>query len=136
MRKEFIITSIIVTIGIIGASWFWSPILWSFVLIVPLFMIGVADMLQKKQAIRRNFPLLGNIRYMFESIRPEINQYFIETNSSGVPFSREERSLVYQRAKKELATLPFGTQDDVYKVGYEWVNHSLSPKKVNQKRYV
>jgi glutamate synthase domain-containing protein 2 len=131
LRKEFIITSIIVTIGIIGASWFWSPILWTFVLITPLFMIGVADMLQKKQAIRRNFPLLGNIRYMFESIRPEINQYFIETNSSGVPFSREERSLVYQRAKKELATLPFGTQDDVYKVGYEWVNHSLSPKKVN-----
>lgn len=88
-------------------------------------------MLQKKQAIRRNFPLFGNLRYIFESIRPEISQYFIETNSSGVPFSREDRSLVYQRAKRELATLPFGTQDDVYEVGYEWVNHSMNPVKMS-----
>jgi len=95
---------------------------------MPLFLIGMRDVLQKKQAIKRNFPLVGNFRYILESIRPEISQYFIETNFSGVPFSRQSRSLVYQRAKKQLDTLPFGTQRNVYDVGYEWVNHSLNPK--------
>ena len=97
---------------------------------LPLFLIGLYDMIQKKHAIRRNFPLIGNFRYMLESIGPEINQYFIESNSSGVPFSRETRSLVYQRAKNQLDTLPFGTRHDVNEVGYEWVNHSLNPVKV------
>ena len=131
MRRQFIITSFIVILGVFAAAYFWTPILWLFILIAPLFLIGLRDMLQKRQAIRRNFPLLGNFRYLLESIRPEISQYFIETNSSGVPYSREARSLVYQRAKGELSTLPFGTQNNVYNVGYEWVNHSLNPVKVN-----
>ena len=82
----------------------------------------------EETSYKRNFPLVGNFRYILESIRPEISQYFIETNFSGVPFSRQSRSLVYQRAKKQLDTLPFGTQRNVYDVGYEWVNHSLNPK--------
>ncbi len=77
------------------------------------------------------FPLLGRIRYLFELIRPEINQYFVESNSDGVPFSREQRSIVYQRAKRELDTLPFGTQMNLYAEGYEWVNHSLAPHHVD-----
>lgn len=131
MRKQFISGFAILIAVIIFWSYYWPPILWSFVLIGPLFLIGIIDMLQKKQAIRRNFPLIGNLRYLFEGIRPEISQYFIETNSNGVPFSRQSRSVVYQRAKNELSTLPFGTQKNVYEVGYEWVNHSLSPKKVD-----
>ena len=134
MRKQFIVTSLVVISGILLISYFTTAILWTFIVVGPLFLIGLNDMLQKKQAIRRNFPLVGNFRYMFESIRPEISQYFIETNSNGVPFSRNSRSLVYQRAKNELSTIPFGTQQDVYDVGYEWVNHSLNPTHVDPEK--
>ena len=105
----------------------WPHSLWSLVVIMPMFVRGMADMMQTKQAVRRNFPLLGHGRYLLERIRPEINQYFVESNHDGRPFSRNDRSVVYQRAKGDLDTLPFGTQRDVYAVGYEWVNHSLAP---------
>ncbi len=131
MRKQFIGAFTILILAAVAWSFYWLPALWSFLLIGPLFIIGLVDIFQKKHAIRRNFPLIGNLRYMFESIRPEISQYFIETNSNGVPFSRQSRSVIYQRAKNELSTLAFGTQEDVYAVGYEWVNHSLNPKKVD-----
>lgn len=134
MRKEFIVVSIIIISSIISVYFIWPPILWSLIAVGPLFLIGLKDILQKKQAIKRNFPLVGNFRYLLESIRPEISQYFIETNFSGVPFSRQSRSLVYQRAKKQLDTLPFGTQRDVYDVGYEWVNHSLNPTHPDPKK--
>ena len=130
MKRQFLI-SFVVIFAFVGLIQFvWSPILWSLVIMLPLFLIGLYDMIQKKHAIRRNFPLIGNFRYMLESIGPEINQYFIESNSSGVPFSRETRSLVYQRAKNQLDTLPFGTRHSVNEVGYEWVNHALNPVKV------
>ncbi len=133
MRRAFILYSVL-TLSAIGIiAFYWTPILWSFLLIGPLLFIGLRDMLQKKHTIRRNFPLIGNFRYILESIRPEISQYFIETNFSGAPINRQARSIVYQRAKKELSTLPFGTQLNVYEVGYEWVNHSLSPVSVDPK---
>lgn len=100
----------------------------------PLMAVGIVDMLQKRQAIRRNFPVIGNFRYLLEAFRPEINQYFVESNTSGTPFNRLERSLVYQRAKGELDTLPFGTQKNVYEVGYEWVTHSVMPVHVDPLR--
>ena len=101
-----------------------------FLFVGPILIAGFQDYFQSSQAIRRNFPFLGRFRYWFEAIRPEINQYFVESNSDGVPFSREERSVVYQRAKNENDTLPFGTQKNVYEVGYEWVAHSLAPTSV------
>lgn len=113
---------------------FFLPVgLWSLVLFVPILTLGWIDFLQTKQTIRRNFPVVGNFRYFFELIRPEINQYFVESNSDGVPFSREERSVVYQRAKKQLDTLPFGTQKNVYENGYEWINHSIQTTHVDKK---
>ncbi|MEL6557071.1 MAG: FMN-binding glutamate synthase family protein [Bacteroidota bacterium] len=130
MKKQFLISFLAIFICIALIQLIWSGILWSLVLVLPLFLIGFYDMIQRKHAIRRNFPLIGNFRYLLESIGPEINQYFIESNSSGVPFSRETRSLVYQRAKNELDTLPFGTRHNVGEVGYEWVNHSLNPMHV------
>jgi len=102
-----------------------------FILLVPLFILGVIDLTQKRHTIRRNFPLIGHFRYLFEAIRPEINQYFVESNSDGVPFSREQRSIVYQRSKRQLDTLPFGTQMNVDEPGYEWVTHSLAPTHVD-----
>jgi glutamate synthase domain-containing protein 2 len=127
MRLIFLGGSAVLFALVAGISTVWPPILWMLVLLLPLFAIGMTDMLQVKQAIRRNFPVIGRARYLFEAIRPEINQYFIESNSDGKPFSRNDRSVIYQRAKGELDTLPFGTQRDVYAVGYEWINHSLAP---------
>jgi glutamate synthase domain-containing protein 2 len=94
----------------------------------PLVILGYVDLFQKKQTIRRNFPVIGNFRYLFELVRPEINQYFVESNIDGKPFSRERRSLIYQRSKGVTDTVPFGTQQDVYASNYEWVNHSIAPK--------
>jgi len=101
------------------------PVIWAFVIIAPLILLGIRDCIQTRRAVLRNFPVIGHFRYLFEKIRPEINQYFIESNTDGRPFSRNQRSVIYQRAKRELETLPFGTQRDVYKVGYEWLNHSI-----------
>ncbi|MEP7382800.1 MAG: hypothetical protein ABI910_14010 [Gemmatimonadota bacterium] len=95
-------------------AWFWPPVLWSLLLIVPLIIGGVADLLQTRQAVRRNFPVIGHGRYLMEIVRPEINQYFVESNNDEKPFSRNDRPVVCQRAKGELDTLPFGTQRDVY----------------------
>jgi glutamate synthase domain-containing protein 2 len=127
MRRLFITLAVSVLVVIGGVAAFWPPILWSLVVFGPLILLGVRDMLQVKRAVIRNFPVIGHGRYLMEMIRPEINQYFVESNNDGKPFSRNERSVVYARAKGELDTLPFGTQKDVYAAGYEWINHSLAP---------
>ncbi len=98
---------------------------WLALFVAVIVLLGIYDLLQTKHAIRRNFPVVGRFRYLFELVRPELHQYFVESNSSGRPFSRELRSLVYQRAKGVTDTLPFGTEKDVYAIGYEWMNHSL-----------
>ncbi len=113
-------------VGLVNPGVWWSMIFWG-----PLMVVGFIDMTQSQQSIRRNFPLIGHLRYLMEFIRPEISQYFVESNSSGRPFSREERSVIYQRAKNVRDTIPFGTQKDLYQVGYEWVNHSILPKQVD-----
>ncbi len=127
MRKQFIIASVIVVVLNVLIALLWPPVLWSMVLFGPIIIIGAYDMLQTKHAIIRNFPIVGHFRYMFEAIRPEIYQYFIESDTDGRPFGRDERSLVYQRAKNVRDTVPFGTLEDVYAVGYEWFNHSMVP---------
>lgn len=128
MRRTFIAIAATLTTAVALLSLFWPPALWAFGLLGPLIALGVADMLQKQQTVRRNFPIIGHGRYLMEMIRPEINQYFVESNNDGKPFSRNERSVIYQRAKGVLDTTPFGTQRDVYAAGYEWINHSLAPK--------
>lgn len=141
IRREFvafsILAGVIAPIGIITAGFAISPRIFTwllaYIVIGPIIVMGLFDMQQKGHAIRRNFPFLGRFRYWFETIRPEIYQYFVESNSEGVPFNRETRSVVYQRAKQQLATLPFGTQKNVYEVGYEWINHSLAPKHLHHK---
>jgi glutamate synthase domain-containing protein 2 len=124
-RRIFVVLSVLGSFGVLLASWLWCPALWALALLLPLVALGGYDMLQTKHAIRRNFPFLGRFRYWFEAVRPEIQQYFVESNSSGRPFSRELRSLVYRRAKNVTDTLPFGTELDVYAIGYQWMNHSL-----------
>jgi glutamate synthase domain-containing protein 2 len=92
--------------------------------------IGITDIRQEQHAIRRNFPVLGNVRYLLESVRPEIRQYLVESDADAAPFSRTDRTLVYRRAKKLDDTTAFGTRHDVYGVGYKFVAHALFPKHV------
>mmetsp|Transcript_32564 Transcript_32564/g.98298 ORF Transcript_32564/g.98298 Transcript_32564/m.98298 type:complete len:281 (+) Transcript_32564:462-1304(+) len=101
-------------------------------LVAAYWSVGLNDMRQKSHAIRRNFPVLGNARYLLESIRPNIRQSFIEsdTEKSGVPFDRAHRALAYQRAKALTDTVPLGTKRDVYDEGYTYAMHSMFPKHV------
>ncbi|MBD3893908.1 FMN-binding glutamate synthase family protein [Hydrogenophaga sp.] len=98
-----------------------------FLLFASLSALGLWDLRQSKSALRRNYPVLGHLRYMLEKIRPEIRQYFLEGDTDEAPFSRSQRSLVYARAKGETDKRPFGTQLDVTANGFEWINHSLLP---------
>jgi glutamate synthase domain-containing protein 2 len=92
------------------------------------WMVGLQDISQTSHAIRRNYPVLGNIRYILETIRPEIHQYMVESDQEGVPFHRLDRAQVYQRAKHVNDTLAFGTRRNVYDTRYEWACHSMWPK--------
>lgn len=95
-----------------------------------LVALGVQDLRQTQRSILRSYPIIGHLRFALEFIRPEIRQYFIESDNEAAPFSRSQRSLVYQRAKGESDKRPFGTQLDVQAAGYEWINHSVAPSQV------
>lgn len=103
---------------------------WWLLLALALVGVGVRDLFQASHSILRNYPILGHLRFLVESVRPELRQYLFESDNDGKPFSRQQRAIVYQRAKKELDKRPFGTQLDVYSPGYEWINHSLAPAQV------
>ena len=113
--------------GAAGAGWLHWGWWTGFALLAGL---GLHDMLQQRHAILRNYPIIGHFRFLFESIRPEIRQYFIESDTERVPFSREQRAIVYQRAKGALDKRPFGSRNDVYVDGFEWINHSVSPSQI------
>ena len=125
MRKFFIIISTIIIVLIGVLSYVNIKFIFLGIIFFPLILMGIYDMIQTKKTILRNFPLLGRMRYLLESIGPEIRQYFVETDLDGKPFNRQQRSLVYQRSKKALDSQPFGTQLDVYDEGYEFINHSI-----------
>ena len=95
-----------------------------------LVALGVHDLLQTHHSILRNYPVIGHLRFLLEFVRPEIRQYFIESDNEAAPFSRSQRSLVYQRAKGESDKRPFGTQLDVQAPGFEWINHSVAPSQL------
>lgn len=93
-----------------------------------LTALGIRDLMQKNHAVLRNYPITAHLRFLLEEIRPEMRQYFFESEKDGMPFSRDTRALVYQRAKLVLDKRPFGTQENVYADGYEWMHHSVAPK--------
>lgn len=132
MRKIFVISCVAVSALIFVWAYFWIDALFAFIIVGPLIYMGFADMAQNRQAIRKNFPLLGRLRYVFEDMRPKIQQYFVESDTDGTPLNRNERSVIYQRAKKQVDTIPFGTQLDVYAEGYEWMTHSINPQDHNK----
>lgn len=96
-----------------------------------LIALGLYDLRQSRHSVLRNYPVIGHLRFMLEYIRPEMRQYFIESDAEAAPFSRAQRSLVYQRSKGEPDNRPFGTQLDVSQPGYEWVNHSMQPTRLD-----
>ncbi|MBL1437756.1 MAG: FMN-binding glutamate synthase family protein [Rhodobacteraceae bacterium] len=103
------------------SPWFWLPsVFFGF-----FTLVGIRDVTQKRHAILRNYPVLGNLRWILESIRPEIRQYLMESDSDKEPFSRDDRSIVYQRSKGVEDKRPFGTREDVYAAGYSWMTHSV-----------
>jgi glutamate synthase domain-containing protein 2 len=107
-----------------GVGWLYG------LLFLALSVLGVRDLRQNKHAVLRNYPVIGHFRFLLEYIRPEMRQYFLESDNEAAPFSRSQRSLVYQRAKGEPDKRPFGTQLDVGAEGYEWINHSIAPTKL------
>ena len=107
----------------------WPDALYNLFITGPLVALGCYDVLQTKNNILRNYPVWGHWRYLLLKIRPQIQQYFINTNQSGRPFNKEMRDLVNDRANNSEGLIPFGTQLDVDKIGFEWIAHSHHPKK-------
>jgi len=113
------------------ACWYFTSSLWPLpVVFGVLALVGLRDLRQPQHAILRNYPVIGHLRFLLEYIRPELRQYFIEGDTEALPFSRAQRSLVYQRAKGQPDNRPFGTQLDVGLQGYEWINHSMAPTRL------
>ncbi len=120
-------TALLVGIGIVDPKVF-DLVLVPILIFGCLTALGIRDLLQKNHAVLRNYPISAHLRFLLEEIRPEMRQYFFESEKDGMPFSRDTRAIVYQRAKMELDKRPFGTQEDVYRDGYEWMHHSVAPK--------
>lgn len=129
MRKQFVIFSTLILAITLALAIFmnknWSVL---FVIFLIFTFMGYQDMFQTRHTLKRIYPLFGRFRYVLEELRPKMYQYFIESDIDGRPINRIDRSTIYQRAKKELETIPFGTQLDVYAEGYEWMCHSIAPK--------
>lgn len=133
VRRGFIFLSVFLPVAILLFSLIWTPILYALVIVIPLIILGYSNLKQRKKTLLRLYPVVGHFRYLLEFIRPEIQQYFIESDTNGMPVSREFRTLVYQRAKGVRDTRPFGTVFDVYRSGAEWLNHSLAPSEIHNK---
>lgn len=114
---------------VFGVGWLWT------LLFVGLSALGVRDLRQNRHAVLRNYPVIGHMRFLLEYIRPEIRQYFLEGDNEAAPFSRAQRSLVYARAKGDSDKRPFGTQLDVSADGYEWINHSMAPSRIESQDF-
>jgi len=130
VRQWFVVLSILTLLLVAVLSRYWAPSAWLLAPVFALIALGVHDILQRRHTVLRIYPVIGHIRYLFESFRKEIQQYFVESDIDGTPVNREFRSLVYQRAKGDRDTRPFGTLFDVYGDGYEWINHSLAPRTI------
>ena len=123
----FIVFALFATlIGLL--AWRWPSMSWLFVIWGWLFLVGVHDMVQTRHTLWRNFPLFARGRWMMEAMRPFLRQYFFESDTSGAPINRMYRSLIYQRAKNNTDSSPYGTKLDVRRVGYEWLGHSIAAK--------
>ncbi len=128
MRDQFIKWGAVILVVTWGLSLWLQAHMWIPILLSALYLLGIYNSFQTKHAILRNFPVLGYFRYFFEGISPEMQQYFIERETDGKPFPRNERSAAYRRAKNLTDTVPFGTQLDINTRRYEGIKHSIYAK--------
>lgn len=128
VRKLILVSIILLNVIIISFGIIFTPRwFWLLIVPIPLLIIAIYHSVQTSHAILRNYPLVGYFRYIFESIRPELRQYFWESDTDGRPFNRRQRSIVYQRAKNQRETVAFGMQTDPQAIGNEWIAHSIFP---------
>ena len=134
LQPRFIVfTAVVLATATLTVTFFFSPSIYIAIplaICAALSIVGSVDLIQTRHAVLRNYPLTAHIRFILEEIRPEIRQYFLESEKDGTPFSRDKRAIVYQRAKQALDKRPFGTQNDVYASGFEWLNHSVAPRPI------
>ena len=111
----------------------WDGTLWRWLAAIfgALSLLGIVDVMQTRNTLRRNYPVISHIRYFFEYVRPMLRQYIVESDTEEVPFSHVQRTIVYQRAANALDKRPFGTELDLYATQYEWINHSLAPARID-----
>jgi glutamate synthase domain-containing protein 2 len=129
------IVGVVFAVAVVLTIWVNGDFAWLAAVVGALFLLAVVDFFQTRHSVRRNYPLFGRLRWVSEEFRPEIQQYFVEQDTEGEPFDRNQRSLVYQRAKNTHGEQPFGTQLDVYASGYEWFSQSLAPKPTSETQY-
>ena len=122
-----VVTALLLGLGIVDHKVF-DLVLIPMLVFAALTLLGIRDLTQKNHAVLRNYPISAHLRFLLEEIRPEMRQYFFESEKDGMPFSRDTRAVIYQRAKMVLDKRPFGTQEDVYREGYEWMHHSVAPR--------
>ncbi|MEO6519845.1 MAG: FMN-binding glutamate synthase family protein [Pseudoxanthomonas sp.] len=123
---SLVLTALSLVLALTQQSTWW----WGVGVFGVLAVVGTWDLLQTRSTLRRNYPILAHFRYGLESVGPEMRQYFIEGDTAEVPFSRQQRALVYQRAKGVNDVVPFGSQQSVYSLDYEWLNHSMAPVEI------
>ena len=125
LKLSFVLCGLSLGLGLISLHF-----LWPLLLFIPLAALGLWDLRQSAHSLLRNYPIWGHFRYLIEAFGPALHQYIVESNKAGMPFNRDSRSLVYQRAKNAEAKKAFGTELDVYGPGYVWLSHSTVPAKV------
>lgn len=126
-RRAFFVFAVVAPTAVGAVALTWAPAWWAMAPLLAVVAVGLHDAFQRRHSILRQYPVLGHGRFLAERIRPEIQQYFVESETNGAPFSREIRAIVYQRAKGQRDKLPFGTQLDVYAPGHEFLAHSMHP---------
>lgn len=109
--------------------------LWLALPIGAIALLGIYDLFHPSNNLLRIYPLVAYFRFISEEIRPEVHQYFVESDTDGTPLSRNDRQLVYERAATEHQEKSFGTELDVYLAGYEWLNHSMNPKDASKQQF-
>ncbi|MBV7256743.1 FMN-binding glutamate synthase family protein [Pacificimonas sp. WHA3] len=127
-RNMFLWFPPILSVAIVLAARYWAPLLGLLLLTVPPFLIAIFDLFQTKHTLRRLYPFTARFRWFFEDLRPFLRSYIVEGDHEGMPFSRDQRALVYARAKRQTDAQPFGTELDVYGADFEWLSHSMSPE--------
>src|SRR4030088_40281 len=108
-----VVTALLLGIGIVDRKVF-DLVLIPILIFGALTLLGIRDLTQKNHAVLRNYPISAHIRFLLEEIRPEMRQYFFESEKDGMPFSRDTRALVYQRAKIFPPPRHSGPEEDVH----------------------